>query len=67
MLCAEACQLEGKQTGTIVIPVFIDETEEADHALSKSAFEPVWLSRSWFGRMPTKRRQVTGRIGDPGK
>ena len=32
----------GKQLGTIVIPVFIDETEDADHVLSQSAFEPVW-------------------------
>lgn len=33
---------EGKQIGTIVIPVFIDETEDADQVLSQSAFEPVW-------------------------
>ncbi len=33
---------EGKQIGTIVIPVFIDETEDTDHVLSQSAFEPVW-------------------------
>ncbi len=33
---------EGKQLGTIVIPVFIDESEDADHVLSQSAFEPVW-------------------------
>ncbi|MCE9529684.1 MAG: DEAD/DEAH box helicase family protein [Planctomycetes bacterium] len=33
---------EGKQIGTIVIPVFIDETEDADDVLSQSAFEPVW-------------------------
>ena len=33
---------EGKQIGTIVIPVFIDESEDADHVLSESAFEPVW-------------------------
>jgi predicted helicase len=32
---------EGKQIGTIVIPVFIDESEAADHVLSQSAFEPV--------------------------
>ncbi len=32
----------GKPLGTIVIPVFIDETEDADHVLSQSAFEPVW-------------------------
>ena len=32
----------GKQLGTIVIPVFIDESEDADHVLSQSAFEPVW-------------------------
>jgi len=32
----------GKQIGTIVIPVFIDENEDADHVLSQSAFEPVW-------------------------
>jgi hypothetical protein len=25
-----------------VIPVFIDESEDADHVLSQSAFEPVW-------------------------
>jgi len=33
---------EGKQIGTIIIPVFIDESEDADHVLSQSAFEPVW-------------------------
>jgi superfamily II DNA or RNA helicase len=33
---------QGKQIGTIVIPVFIDETEDADHVLSQSAFDPVW-------------------------
>ncbi len=33
---------EGKQIGTIVIPVFIDESESADHVLSQSAFEPIW-------------------------
>ncbi len=33
---------EGKRIGTIVIPVFIDEAEDADHVLSKSAFKPVW-------------------------
>ena len=33
---------EGKQIGTIVIPVFIDESEDVDHVLSQSAFEPVW-------------------------
>jgi predicted helicase len=32
---------EGKQIGTLVIPVFIDESEDADHVLSQSAFEPV--------------------------
>ena len=32
----------GKLVGTIVIPVFIDESEDADHVLSQSAFEPVW-------------------------
>ncbi len=33
---------EGKHIGTIVIPVFIDESEDADYVLSQSAFEPVW-------------------------
>ncbi|HUG69820.1 MAG TPA: DEAD/DEAH box helicase family protein [Pirellulaceae bacterium] len=32
----------GKQLGTIVIPVFIDESEDADHVLSKSDFKTVW-------------------------
>ena len=32
----------GKPLGTIVIPVFIDESEDADHVLSQSAFESVW-------------------------
>ena len=32
----------GKPLGTIVIPVFIDESEDADHVLSQSAFDPVW-------------------------
>ncbi len=31
-----------EKIGTIVIPVFIDESEDADHVLSQSAFEPVW-------------------------
>lgn len=31
-----------KRIGTVVIPVFVDESEDADHALSHSAFEPVW-------------------------
>ena len=33
---------EGKQIGTIVIPVFIDEGEDADDVLSQSIFKPVW-------------------------
>ena len=32
----------GKHLGTIIIPVFIDESKDADHVLSQSAFEPVW-------------------------
>jgi hypothetical protein len=31
-----------KTVGTIVIPVFVDETEDAEHALEDSAFDPVW-------------------------
>jgi superfamily II DNA or RNA helicase len=31
-----------KTVGTIVIPVFVDETEDAEHALEDSAFAPVW-------------------------
>lgn len=31
-----------KTTGTVVIPVFIDESADADHALEQSAFAPVW-------------------------
>ena len=31
-----------KKTGTIIIPVFVDESEDADHALEGSAFQPVW-------------------------
>ena len=31
-----------KKIGTIIIPVFVDETEDADHALESSAFQPVW-------------------------
>ena len=31
-----------KKIGTIIIPVFIDESEDADHALENSAFDPVW-------------------------
>jgi predicted helicase len=31
-----------KRIGTVVIPVFVDESENADHVLSDSAFEPVW-------------------------
>ena len=32
----------GEPLGTIVIPDFINESEDADHVLSQSAFEPVW-------------------------
>jgi superfamily II DNA or RNA helicase len=31
-----------KKAGTIIIPVFVDESEDADHALEGSAFQPVW-------------------------
>ncbi|MBM4012976.1 MAG: DEAD/DEAH box helicase, partial [Planctomycetes bacterium] len=31
-----------KTVGTIVIPVFIDESSNAEHAVEQSAFEPVW-------------------------
>jgi superfamily II DNA or RNA helicase len=31
-----------KTIGTIVIPVFIDESEDAEYALEQSAFDPVW-------------------------
>ncbi len=31
-----------KRIGTIVIPVFMDDSEDAEQALSSSAFEPVW-------------------------
>ena len=31
-----------KKIGTIIIPVFVDESEDADHALEGSAFQPVW-------------------------
>ena len=31
-----------KRIGTVVIPVFVDESADADHALTNSAFEPVW-------------------------
>ena len=31
-----------KTVGTIVIPVFIDESSDAQHAVEQSAFEPVW-------------------------
>jgi hypothetical protein len=33
---------DDKKVGTIVIPVFVDESEDADHALDNSAFQPVW-------------------------
>ncbi len=33
---------DDKKIGTVVIPVFVDETEDADHALANSAIEPVW-------------------------
>src|SRR5258708_14456855 len=32
---------EDKRIGTVVIPVFVDESEDADHAFSQSAFAPV--------------------------
>jgi superfamily II DNA or RNA helicase len=31
-----------KAIGTIVIPVFIDQSEDADYALEQSVFRPVW-------------------------
>lgn len=31
-----------KTIGTIVIPVFIDDSTDAEHALEQSAFDPVW-------------------------
>jgi hypothetical protein len=31
-----------KKIGTIIIPVFVDESEDADNALDNSAFQPVW-------------------------
>jgi len=31
-----------KTIGTIVIPVFVDESADEDHALEQSAFDPVW-------------------------
>ena len=31
-----------KKIGTIIIPVFVDESGDADHALDNSAFQPVW-------------------------
>ncbi len=31
-----------KTVGTIVIPVFIDESGDAEYALEQSAFEPIW-------------------------
>jgi hypothetical protein len=33
---------EGKTIGTIVIPVFVDEHDDAEEGLERSAFEPVW-------------------------
>ncbi len=33
---------KNKTIGTIVIPVFIDESKDADYALEQSTFEPVW-------------------------
>jgi hypothetical protein len=33
---------EDKTVGTVVLPVFIDEEEDTDKALSSSAFKPIW-------------------------
>lgn len=33
---------EDKRIGTVVIPVFVDESDDADQSLCNSAFEPVW-------------------------
>ena len=33
---------EAKKVGTIVLPVFIEEDEEAEQSIEKSNFEPVW-------------------------
>lgn len=33
---------QDKRLGTVVIPVFVDESDDAEYALSSSAFEPVW-------------------------
>jgi len=35
-------KIEGKKVGTIFVPVLIDESQDADTALSQSAFDPVW-------------------------
>ncbi len=46
-----------KEVGTIVIPVFIDETEEEDDVLSQSEFRPVW-------QVLKALRAHDGRLGD---
>ena len=33
---------DDKPFGYVIIPVLIDESEDADHALTKSAFDPIW-------------------------
>jgi predicted helicase len=33
---------ESKTTGTIVIPVFIEQTDDAEEALEASEFKPIW-------------------------
>ncbi len=62
---------EGKEIGTIVIPVFIDEAEDPDHVLSQSAFEPVWqvlkALRAHDRRLADELDQLRLSLGRPSK
>jgi predicted helicase len=57
-----------KEIGTIVIPLFIDQSEDADEALRRSAFEPIWrvlcALRAHDGSLADELDHLRLRLGD---
>jgi superfamily II DNA or RNA helicase len=58
-----------KKIGTIIIPVFLDDSEDADHALEGSAFQPVWqvlkALRAHDRRLADELDQLRTSLGRP--